>query len=162
MKEQVIDIIWGQTPEVKVRVIETSDTKELINSKKKYPFELENSVDVRIITNKREVDFTIFNGYTWNGADIPRFLWRCVGSRTDNEFLVASMVHDYLLEFRIYMLNEVFKNNISVKEYRRLTSLIFRHILKMQGTGTIKANIMSWTVQVFQTLFCRKAWDKCR
>ncbi len=157
-KEQIVDISFSSVPDVRVRVIKPSDTKAVIENKKKYPFELHSSIDIKVLTTKREFEFTIFNGYTWNGADIPRLFWRMIGSRTDNEFLIASMLHDYLLEFKVYMLNQLLENSISVKEYRRLTSLIFRHILKEQGTNTIKANIMSFAVQVFQMTINGRAW----
>ena len=71
------------------------------------------------------------------------------------------MVHDYMLEFKSYIFQQVLENKLKVKEYRRLTSLIFRHIIKNQGTGTIKANIMSWCVDVFQ-MTQRKEWNKCK
>ena len=147
---------------MKLYVIRHGETlinaKEIINSKKKYPFELFNSLLVKISTTHRNFEFTIFNGYTWNGADIPRFFWRIIGSRTDNDFLVASMLHDYLLEFKAYIVNEILDNAITKKEYRRLTSLIFRHVIKEQGTNTIKANIMAWCVDVYQ-MFNRSDWQ---
>ena len=102
--------------------------------------------------------FKIKKGYIWNGADIPRCFWRLVGSRTDNAFLTASMVHDFMLENKKFIMEEVLKNSMFVKEYRRLTSLIFRQILKDTGTGTIKANVMAWCVQIFQSTFNRKEW----
>ncbi len=158
-REQIVDIEFLETPDVRVRVIRDDDPKAIKEAKKTFPFELHNSLNVNILTDKRKFKFNIFNGYTWNGADIPRFFWRSIGSRTDNEYLIASMIHDYLLEFKKYMLDEVLENSISVKEYRRLTSLIFRHILKKQGTNTIKANIMSWAVQVFQATINFKQWQ---
>ncbi|MBQ8886281.1 MAG: DUF1353 domain-containing protein [Candidatus Gastranaerophilales bacterium] len=160
MKEKIISVSFSQIPNVRVRVIDADDILELKKNKKKYPFELQNSVDVLIVTTKRNFSFTIYNGYTWNGADIPRFFWRIIGSRTDNDFLIASMLHDYLLEFKSYVISEILKNQIKKKEYRRLTSLIFRHIIKEQGTNTIKANVMSWCVDVFQ-MFNWKAWKSC-
>lgn len=159
MKEQVLDVVFSQTPDVKVRVIKQDDEENIKKNKKKFPFELSSSLSVRIVTNKRDFSFLIFKGYTWNGADIPRFFWRIVGSRTDNDFLIASMLHDYLLEFKVYILNEILEKQISTKEYRRLTSLIFRHVIKSQGTNTIKANVMAYFVDVFQMLN-RKDW-KC-
>ena len=158
-KEQIVDITFSEIPDVRVRVINEDDYKDIKEAKKKYPFELHNSIDVCVLTDVRKFEFTIFNGYVWNGADIPRLLWFSIGSRTDNDFLIASMIHDYLLEFKKYMLEEVLENSISVKEYRRLTSLIFRHILKEQGINTIKANIMSWAVQVFQATINFKQWQ---
>ena len=68
------------------------------------------------------------------------------------------MVHDFMLQFKKYILKEVLHNDISISEYRRLTSLIFRELLKNQGTHEIKANIMSYAVDVFQHYFNRKQW----
>ena len=158
MKEKIINVEFSDNPDVRIRVISSQDSDYIKLVKKKYPFELYNSLNVIITTNKRTFNFTIFNGYTWNGADIPRLFWRIIGSRTDNDFLIASMLHDYLLEFKSYILNEILHNSITKKEYRRLTSLIFRHVIKIQGTNTIKANIMSWCVDVFQ-MMNRSAWQ---
>jgi hypothetical protein len=157
-KEQVLDIKFNEVPDARIRVIQDSDTNEIKKQKLDYPFELFNTVTVTIKTTFREFSFDIYNGYYWNGADIPRFLWRIVGSRTDNQFLIASMLHDYILQFRKYMLKEVLHNMITVSEYRRLTSLIFREKLKAQGTNTIKANIMSWCVDVYQHYGNKRGW----
>ena len=156
-KEQVISISFDVVPDVRIRVIDDSDTDEAKQGKIKYPFKLDNPVNVTIETSYRNFSFLIYNGYTWNGADIPKFFYRIIGSRTSNQFLIASMLHDFLLEFKVYMINEVLKNQITVNEYRRLTSLIFREKIKHQGTNTIKANIMSWAVDVFQ-ICNRKSW----
>lgn len=157
-KEQVLFIDIEPEPKVCVRVINDNDTQPTKDAKIKYPFELFNTIKIIIITDIREFSFYIPNGYTWNGADIPKFFYRIIGSRTSNEFLVASMLHDYLLEFKKYIIKEILYDMISVNEYRRLTSLIFREKLKHQKTGTIKANIMSWAVDVFQHYFNRKEW----
>lgn len=156
-KEKITDISFSEVPDVRIRIIQKQDLDAVIENKKKYPFELHNSISVTITTTKRVFSFNLYNGYVWNGADIPRFLWRLIGSRTDNDFLIASMLHDYLLEFKTYIMQQVLKNELSVKEYRRLTSLIFRHIIKEQGTNVIKANIMSYCVDVFQ-MFNFKGW----
>lgn len=158
-KEQVLSIEFNKTPDVRIRVIEDTDTEATKQAKIKYPFELFNTVTVTVTTDYREFEFDIYNGYTYNGADIPRFLWRLIGSRTDNQFLVASMLHDFLLEFKAYIYNEVLKKSISIDEYRRLTSLIFREKLKKNGVNTVKANIMAWTVDVFQHYGNRKGWQ---
>lgn len=157
-KEKVKKIKIEPCPDVRIRVINDSDTEATKKDKKKFPFELFNGVKVEIETTKRAFCFNIHRGYTWNGADIPRFCWRLVGSRTDNDFLIASMLHDYLLEMKVFIIKEVLKNEISVKEYRRLTSLIFREKIKAQGTNTIKANVMAYCVDVFQMLNF-KSWN---
>ena len=160
MKEKITSVTFSEEPDVRVRVINTEDVEDLKRNKKQYPFELYTSVNVQIITTKRSFSFSIYNGSTWNGADIPRFFWRIIGSRTDNDFLIASLLHDYLLEFKAYVMSEILKNTLKKNEYRRLTSLIFRHVIKEQGTNTIKANIMSWCVDIFQ-MMNRKAWKNC-
>lgn len=158
-KEEITQVFFSPIPDVRVRVIEFGDSETLIESKKKYPFKLQNSITVCVITDRRTIQFCIHNGFIWNGADIPRVLWRLIGSRTDNDFLLASMVHDYMLNFKYQLLDEVFTDDITVFEYRRLTSLIFREIIKKNGTNTIKANIMSWFVDTFQK-FCKWKREK--
>jgi len=172
MKEQILTITFSATPEVRVRVIAADDDAELIKEKKKFPFKLDNDVVVTVLTFQpnpnglkttnppsapplRTFEFVITAGYIWNGADIPRCLWALVGASKDNDFLIASMVHDYLLEFK--RLRPI---GMTMPEYRRLTSLIFREILKMQNTPVIKANFMSGTVDLFQKHFNRTAWKK--
>ena len=130
MKEKIVSVEFSEEPDVRIRVISSQDSDCQKESKKKYPFELYNSLKVTVNTTKRTFSFSIFVGYTWNGADIPRLFWRIIGSRTDNDFLIASMLHDYLLEFKSYILKEVLNNSITKKEYRRLTSLVFRHVIK--------------------------------
>lgn len=159
-KEEITDILFSPVPDVRIRVIEFGDSQTVIDSKKKYPFKLHNSITVCIGTNKRDFSFCIHNGFTWNGADIPRFLWRLIGSRTDNDFLIASMVHDFMLEFRYKIMDEVLEQRLTKNEYRRLTSIIFRDIMKETGTNKIKANIMSFAVDIFQKYFNKKGWRK--
>ena len=157
-REKIKNIYFSEQPQVFVRVIRDDEPKEIQKQKKNYPFELNNTVTVTVETDFRSFSFNIPNGYTWNGADIPRVFWRVIGSRTDNDFLIASMLHDYLLEFKAYMINEVLSKQITVQEYRRMTSLIFREKIKKQGTNVIKANVMSWCVDVFQHYLNRKDW----
>ena len=159
MREQILSIVIKPEPDVRIRIINDDDTTETKQAKIKYPFELFCTITVKVKTTHRKFEFDIYNGYTWNGADIPRCLWQLIGSRTSNEFLIASMLHDYILQFKKYILSEVLNNEITVGDYRRLTSLIFREKLKLQGTGTIKANIMAWCVDVFQHYGNRKGWQ---
>ena len=157
-KEQIIYIKFDKSPDIRVRVIENKDTKELTNNKKKFPFKLFNTVEVCVRTTKRKFKFYIFKDYVWNGADIPRIFWRLIGSRTDNDYVIASMVHDYMLEFRKSIINDILNNTLKIKEYRRLTSLIFRFIIKQQGTNKIKANIMGWFIDIYQ-ICQRRQWQ---
>lgn len=159
LKEQIISIKIEPYPDIRDRDIFDTDVEEIKLQKIKYPYEIFNTVTVFIETNKRKFDFNVYNGYYWNGADIIKPLWILVGSRYNPEFRIPSMVHDYILQFRKYILKEVLHDEMTGSEYRRLTSLIFRELLKKQGTNIIKSNIMSWTVDVFQHYFNRKQWN---
>lgn len=158
MKEQILSIQIEPEPDVRIRIINDSDTTETKQAKVKYPFELFCTITVKVKTTHRKFEFDIYNGYCYNGSDIPRFLWSLVGSRTDTQFLVAALIHDFILEMKTYLYKEVLKQEISIAEYRRLTSLMFREKLKDCGVNTIKANIMSWAVDVFQHYGNRKGW----
>ena len=85
-------------------------------------------------------------GYTWDGATIPRFLWRVVGSRFNPEFLPASMVHDWLCE------NKDFIEKDGVK----ISSDIFREILILYKVPVWKAKLMATAVRCYQ--MTQKGW----
>lgn len=89
----------------------------------------------------------INKGYNWNGANIPRFLWRIVGSQYNPEFLPASMVHDWLCENKDFIIQDGVK----------ISSIIFRDILVLSGVSRFKANIMMSAVYMFQ--LTQKGWN---
>ncbi len=157
MKEKILNVNFSKTPIIKMRTINEFDSKALIKNKKQYPFELVKNTTVRIETDRRKFAFTIPRSYCWNGADIPRTLF-IVGQSKENHYMIASMVHDYMLEYKGVIYNTALKRSIVMEEYRRLTSLIFREILKKHGTNVVKANIMSGAVDWFQKWFNRGQW----
>ena len=153
------DVNFDKLPVIKIRVIDKNDSDFVIRFKKKYPFILINPVKVHIIEEAKGIDFEfeIPKNYIWNGADIPKFLF-LFGQSKDNHYLLASMVHDFMLEKRDYIYKTVLKKSLSVSEYRKLTSLVFRQILKDEKTNVIKANFMAFAVDVFQMSFQAKSW----
>ncbi len=166
-KEQVLYIIFNETPETRDRRIYVKDYNIAVNDKKGniitlaedkklYPFKLDNTVDVTIRTDRRVIEFKIPAEYRWNGADIPKILWLFVGSQYNPEFKIPSMIHDYMLEFKSAIFSTL--EDISIADYRRLTSLAFRQALKNEDVKTIKSNIMSGCVQLFQATFNRGEW----
>ncbi len=161
MKEKLISVDFSPSPIAGVRNLNKADDEELTRDKKKYPFMLNNSVEVFVKTSNLNFSFKIPCGYKWNGADIPKTLF-LFGQSKDNNYLHASMVHDYLLENRKYIFRCVLEYKLSVDEYRRLTSLIFRQILKDEKTNVIKANIMAWCVDIFQMTVQRKQWEQLK
>ena len=170
MKEQVLSINYTEYPIYIDRKPEENDDKVIVfdkkgnritlaEHKKLYPYEVKNEVTWKISTTLRDFSFTIPAGYVWNGADIPSLLWVFVGSKDSPEFKIPSMIHDFMLEYKEYIYTNVLRESISIKDFRRLTSLIFRQSLKDNGTKTIKSNIMSGCVQAFQTTFNHKEWN---
>ena len=154
-----LKVEFSELPNVKIRVIDKNDSDFETKSKKKYPFVLINDITVKITEPEKDLDFEfeIPKNYVWNGADIPKCLF-VIGQSKDNNYLVASLVHDYMLEHRAYIFNEVLGKSLSATQYRKLTSLIFREILKDEKTNTIKANCMSFAVDMYQMIFERKVW----
>jgi len=114
---------------------------------KEYPFLLENDVRYKSsLINGRLIRIYLNKGFPWNGADIPRVLWRLIGSRYDVEFLPASMIHDYCCKN---------KQRFTVKE----SSIMFRDILVKYGkVSKIKANIMMIGVWLYQNT--QKGWKE--
>lgn len=114
----------------------------------KKPFVLMNNI--YYLSNKYK-DLEIYGirinkGYNWNGANIPRFLWRIVGSQYNPEFLPASMIHDWLCENKGFI----------IKNGAKISSLIFRDVLVLYRVPKWKANIMMSAVYMFQ--LTQKGW----
>lgn len=169
MKEKILSVKFNTAPLVRQRILNRSDKSTIVvdkngerttlwKDKENYPFKLDNSIIVTVDSTKRKFSFKIPEKYVWDGSSIPRIFWTLIGSKEKLQFLTASLVHDYLLEHKHFVLEEVLKNELDMKEFRRLTSLIFREILKDCEVPTIKANIMSWTVQTWQATGEAKKW----
>ena len=168
-REKVLFAKFDVPPDIKDRHYMVGDEKVVAYDKKGnritlkehkelYPYYLNNTVECIIVTTVREIRFTIKKGYVWNGADIPKIVWSVVGSQHNPEFRQASMVHDYMLEYKWLIYVPPLSNEISVAEFRRLTSLAFRQYLKNDNVGTVKSNFMSGMVQWFQSVINRKEW----
>ena len=154
-----LTVNFSEIPVVKVRVIDKNDSLIETKSKKKYPFILMKSVKVKVEEKEKGLnfEFEIPKNYVWNGADIPKTLF-FIGQSKDNNYLIASMVHDYMLEHRAYIFNEILNKNLTGAQYRKLTSLIFRQILKDEKTNVVKANCMAFAVDLFQMTVKSKMW----
>lgn len=160
-KEKLISVKFNKNPEVRIRVIDfKNDSPELIEDKNKYPFKLDNTVIVSILTMDRRFNIRIPKGYSWDGATIPQFLWSLVGSKENTKFLIASLVHDYLLQNMKYIYRRVLTKSLPIKDFRKLTTDIFEYILKENGVNKFKAGIMANAVQFWQVTGARGQWGK--
>lgn len=138
-------IYFNDTPRVCIRYLLPTATEEEEKSIKKYPFICKKSLIVTLFdkTGQKKYEFTIPKGYCYDGATIPRLLWRVIGSKTDNTFLIAALVHDAICE-----------NHHYVDCDRNFSSLVFRELLIAGGVGKVKAQIMYLAVDNFQR-FCK-------
>ena len=145
-KDEKLCIEFDSVPHVCVRNVLPSSTEIERKSIKKYPFINKHQLRVKItdFKNDKVYEFSIPKGYCWNGSDIPRLLWRIIGSQYDPQYLVASCLHDYMLENK-----NIIDNN------RLLTSKVFKLCLLEAGVSEFKASIMFKAVDVFQRFCCK-------
>lgn len=143
-KDKELSIFFDNKPQVVMRYAlpSMSDTEKKAIAK--YPFENKAALKVTLFDLIKEVkhEFTIPKFYCWDGATIPRFFWRLIGAKTSAEFLIPSMVHDWMC---IY--------HASVGYDRNFSSRVFKALLVASGVGKAKAQIMYLAVDNFQK-FC--------
>lgn len=139
-----LDIEFSCIPRVGIRYILPSSKPKEIKSIKKYPFINKKLLKVALIDKvKNEVYyFSIPRSYCFDGASVPRFFWRIIGSNTDNKFLIASMVHDVLCE------NHHFVNND-----REFSTKVFDALLEVSEVLPLRRFVMKHSVDFWQR-FC--------
>lgn len=137
-------IAFDREPVVQVRVIKPTMNKLERQSVIRYPFINKKPLKVLIYDHKKfkQYDFVIRENYCFDGATIPRFFWRIIGSNASNEFLVAALIHDVLCE-----------NHRYIDYNRELSSNVFRALLIASDVNKIKANIMYVAVNEYQKFF---------
>ena len=144
-------IFFSETPKVAVRYVLPDMTKAEIQSISKYPFINRKSLTVTLFDNKKlkKYEFEIPKDYCWDGATIPRLFWDIIGAKTDNKFLIPSMIHDVLCENHHYVNND-----------RYFADKIFERLLYVSGVTAFKRWLMFHTVDNFQK-FCGWGKKKC-
>jgi hypothetical protein len=80
------------------------------NSKPQYQLLNANGLVFKLSNNQ---EITIPHGFTWDGSSVPRFLWLFFS--TDGDFEIASLIHDYLYE------NRMFDRKLADKEMLKLS-----------------------------------------
>ena len=113
---------------------------------KEKPFYNKDDINVCICYEGKVYKFEIKGGYRWDGASIPRFCWRIIGSNTQPEFILPSLLHDVLCENHDYIDNN-----------RYLSTLVLERMLKAAGVGKARRWAMKHSVDNFQK-FC--GWGK--
>lgn len=136
-----LGIFFDNYPRVGMRYALPSMTEAEKKAVAKYPFENKQALKVTLFDHlkQRKHEFTIPKNYCWDGATIPRFFWRLIGAKTSAEFLIPSMVHDWMCVY-----------HASVGHDRNLSSRVFRALLHEAGVSGFKAQMMYLAVDNFQ------------
>lgn len=92
-------------------------------------------------TNGLTYSFNIPALYRWDGATIPKVFWRLIGSNTNSEFLIPSMIHDVICENHDYVNND-----------RYISTIILERLLYCSGVGNFKRWMMKHSVDNYQKL----------
>ena len=147
--DEEIRIFFDILPRVGVRYILPTMTKIERESVEQYPFISKKELKVALLDRKKskKYTFTIQKGYCWDGASIPRIFWRLIGSKTDNKFLIPSLIHDVLCENHSYVNND-----------RYFADKVFERLLRVSEVSAFNRWLMFHSVDNYQK-FC--GWEKC-
>lgn len=140
-----VGIYFDNIPFVGIRYVVPSMEKEERKSIEKYPFICKKTLKVYLkdYRNNKKYNFQIPKGYCYDGASIPRFFWRVIGSNTDNRFLIPALIHDVLCE-----------NHGLINNDRAFATNVFNALLEAGNVNAFKRFFMKNSVGCFQTLFC--------
>ena len=142
-----LEIYFDNIPRVGIRYILPSTRKAEKKSIKKYPFINKRLLKVKLLDKKNDKTyyFEIPKGYCFDGASVPRFFWRVIGSNTDNKFLMAALIHDVLCENHHYVDND-----------KAFSTQVFNALLEASDVNFIKRFFMKHSVNFYQS-FCN--WE---
>ncbi len=137
-----LKIFLSSHPKIMERYICPCCSKEEKKNIIKKPYENFEDLKIKIVYKDGKYSFSIPKDFCFDGASIPRAFWRLIGSNTDNTFLIAAMVHDYMCE-----------NHSVIGNDRYLSTLIFNALLEVGGVSPVKRWIMKHSVDNYQK-FC--------
>ena len=143
-KDDEIGIFFDKVPDVTIRYAIPTSTKEEIEDINKKPFINLSDLNVILMDNvlQESYEFEIKAGYTWDGASIPRLFWRLIGPKTDQRFLIPSLIHDVLCENHDYVDGE-----------RYFSTCVFERLLYVSGVNPLSRWAIKHSVDNFQK-FC--------
>jgi len=104
--------------------------------------------DLQLVLDNNHI-IRVPRGFVWNGASIPRIMWRVCGSPMVPENVRASCVHDWL-----YSRKRIPTRHFSRKECDN----IFYQILRKDGKSWAIAKLMLYAVNVFGRYHFRKEY----
>lgn len=142
-EDEELLIEFDKIPDVTMRYITPFSTDEEKNEINKKPFI--NLSDLKVVLvdkiNLITYDFLISKGYCWDGATIPRAFWRLIGSKTDNKFLIPSLIHDVMCE-----------NHDYIDDDRYFSTIVFERLLYVSKINPFSRWMIKHSVDNFQKL----------
>lgn len=140
-EDDELSIEFSEVPHVCIRYILPSASDLEKKSIKKYPFINKTNLEVKLYDKTKEeiYNFLIHKNFCFDGASIPRFFHRVIGANTDNNFLIASLIHD------VMCLNHHYVNND-----RAFSSKVFNALLEVSEVPAFKRFLMKYSVDIFQ------------
>lgn len=145
--DEEITIKFDKVPDLDILFPAPNMTEEQVKQINKKPFICDEELFVTLIDEIEQTtyEFLIPKGYTWDGATIPRMFWRLIGPKSDNRFLVPSLIHDVLCE-----------NHDYIDGQRYLSTIIFERLLYVSRVNAFYRWIMKHSVDNAQK-FC--GWE---
>jgi hypothetical protein len=145
--DEEIKIIFNKEPKLNIRFVMPCMSKEEAKDILRKPFICESDLTVILSDEIKQVtyEFLIPEGYTWDGATIPRMFWRLIGAKTDNRFLVPSLIHDVLCE-----------NHDYIDDDRYFSTIVFERLLYVSKVNAFSRWMIKHSVDNFQK-FC--GWE---
>lgn len=144
-----VAVYFDIIPDVDIRypIPELMSDEQLKDIKKK-PFMNHKELTVQLVDKKKDITYTfiIEENYPFDGASIPTFFWRLIGSNTDNTFLIPAMVHDKLCE-----------NHSWIENDKNFSTEVFNCLLEGNRVCPLKRFFMKHSVNFYQN-FCN--WRK--
>ena len=172
-------VSFSGRPQILSRIVYEGDEHIMLSTKGngyslkedkiKFPSIFENVFDVILTFEKDGVEYSRsltvqeqipMNGdvrFRWNNADIFGLL-KFFCSPDDRRIILASGIHDFLLEFREDNYRVFEDTGLTVKEFIRMTSDAFIYLCIQGGFTKIKATTMGNLVDLFQLRFQRRKW----
>lgn len=91
-------------------------------------------------------------GFTYNLADIPYIVEPITYDKHSPFVKNASFIHDYMCSRKreLYTYWDLANKGITPLEFKKMTSIIFCHVLRQNGVSYSKAKLMSICVDLWQ------------
>ena len=143
-EDEEIAIRFDKTPDVNIRYVLPLASDDEVKDINKKPFICNAELYVELVDKilGATYDFVIPKDYTWDGATIPRMFWRLIGAKTDNRFLVPSLIHDVLCE-----------NHDYIDDDRYFSTCVFERLLFVSRVNPVSRCLIKHSVDNFQKVF---------